>query len=81
MIKKRKVENSQKRNWLLLLTSLLLYFLSIFAPIGVGLLILIIVNGNLPKHISLFEFSMLGIAVFAIVPVYFWHKNLRQKTK
>lgn len=80
----RKIRNSvnlQKSNWLLLLSSLLLYFLSIFASVGVGLLILIIINGGLPKHISLFEFAMLGIAVLTIVPVYFWHKSLRKRTK
>lgn len=70
-----------KKNWLLLLTSLLLYLLPIYGSIGLVVTILLIVNGRLPTHISTTEYIMLMLALFSIIPVYLWHKRVKSETK
>lgn len=81
MEKNRKLTKLQKEDWLLFLSGLLLYVLLIFASIGAVLSILIIINGRLPQHISLFEYLMLILAVLLAGPVFLWHKRLRASIK
>ena len=65
-----------KKNWLLLLTSLLLYLLPIYGSIGIIVTIFLIVNGRLPTSIATIEYAVLWLAVFSIIPVSLWHKRV-----
>ena len=77
MKQKRKRARLQRRNLLVTISGLLLYLLSIFAPVGIVLTIFVIINGRLPRHISIVEFTILAIAMLIIIPVWLWHKRLK----
>jgi hypothetical protein len=50
--------------------SLLLYFLVIFAPVGVYINIYFVLKANLPVNISPVEYIFLTLAMILVIPVF-----------
>ncbi len=58
--------------------SLVLYVLSIYAPIGLVISVFIMINRDLPRHISMVEYAFLALAMLLVVPVYLWRKKIKK---